>query len=121
MASPRPVESLERGRGALESKGPLSLSPRRCHRRHMHYVYILRCADGCLYVGETADFDQRMADHQEGSACAFTRRRRPVELAHLEQFGSRGAALERERQLKRWTRVKKEALISGNLALLKRL
>ena len=77
----------------------------------MHYVYILRCADDCLYIGETADPSQRMADHQEGSACAFTSRRRPVELAHLEPFANRGAALERERQLKRWTRAKKEALI----------
>jgi putative endonuclease len=87
----------------------------------MHYVYILRCADECWYVGETADPYQRMADHQEGSARAFTSRRRPVELAHLEQFATRGAALERERQLKRWTRAKKEPSISGNLALLKRL
>jgi predicted GIY-YIG superfamily endonuclease len=44
-----------------------------------------------------------------------------VTLVHAERHADRPRALSRERQLKRWTRAKKEALIAGNLALLKRL
>jgi predicted GIY-YIG superfamily endonuclease len=46
---------------------------------------------------------------------------RPVVLAHVEAYPDRAVALRRERQLKRWTRAKKEALIAGDLKLLKRL
>ncbi len=87
----------------------------------MHYVYILRCADNALYIGETSDMTSRIAKHHDGSACRFTSGRRPVVLVHVEQHSTRLAALKRERQLKRWTRAKKEALIAGDRALLKRL
>jgi predicted GIY-YIG superfamily endonuclease len=85
------------------------------------FVYILCCADGSLYVGEAADLDARIAKHQEGSAASFTAKRRPVHLTFAETHVNRDAALKRERQLKRWTRAKKEALIAGDMALLKRL
>ncbi|MFN2447038.1 MAG: GIY-YIG nuclease family protein [Vicinamibacterales bacterium] len=84
-------------------------------------VYILRCADDALYVGETTDIGARMARHKEGGASRFTSLRRPVTLAFAEAHGSRTAALTRERQIKRWTRAKKEALIAGDLASRKRL
>ena len=85
----------------------------------MHFVYILRCADGSLYIGETARIADRIAQHNDGSASAFTAQRRPIALAFNEQHQDRKRALERERQLKRWTRAKKEALIAGDLAKLK--
>ena len=87
----------------------------------MWFVYIVRCADGSLYIGETNDLDLRLLRHNEGRAAAFTARRRPVALVYSEQYATRQAALTRERQLKRWTRAKKEALIAGDTALLKRL
>jgi predicted GIY-YIG superfamily endonuclease len=87
----------------------------------VHYVYILRCADRALYIGETSDMTSRIEKHNEGSACRFTAERRPVVLAYVEQHSTRLAALKRERQLKRWKRAKKEALIAGDLAMLKRL
>jgi predicted GIY-YIG superfamily endonuclease len=87
----------------------------------MWFVYIVRCADGSLYIGETNDVDLRLRRHNEGRASEFTARRRPVVLAYSEQYPTRQAALPRERQLKRWTRAKKEALIAGDTALLKRL
>ena len=56
----------------------------------MHYVYILRCADECLYVGETVDPDRRLVEHQEGSACAFRAQRH--DLAALQpRLGPRKA------------------------------
>ena len=87
----------------------------------VHYIYILRCADDALYVGETADLIARWNKHIEGSASAFTSKRRPLTLVYAEEHVSEAAAIKRERQLKRWTRAKKEALVSGDFPLLKRL
>ena len=87
----------------------------------MWHVYILQCADDSLYIGETGDLPARVAKHNAGCAAAFTARRRPVALIHSESHETRAEALKRESQLKRWTRAKKEALIAGDLAALKRL
>jgi putative endonuclease len=87
----------------------------------MAFVYILRCADGSLYIGSTHDVDSRVARHNRGAGCAFTATRCPVRLAYREEHPNMKVALARERQLKRWTRAKKEALISGDIATLKAL
>ena len=87
----------------------------------MWFVYILRCADGSLYIGETKDVARRLAKHSEGNASAFTATRRPVALVYSENHRDRATALRRERQLKRWTRAKKEALIAGDIHRLKSL
>jgi predicted GIY-YIG superfamily endonuclease len=87
----------------------------------VHFVYILRCADDALYIGETSDLDRRLEKHLDGSACSFTASRRPVALVYSESHLSRAMALRRERQLKKWTRAKKAALIDGDVALLKQL
>lgn len=87
----------------------------------MHFVYILRCADASLYVGETDDIDDRIARHQQGRGCAYTATRLPVELVHIEELANHLDARRREHQLKGWTRRKKEALVAGDRALLKRL
>jgi predicted GIY-YIG superfamily endonuclease len=49
------------------------------------WVYIVRCADDSLYVGETDDLDLRLLRHNEGRASAFTAHRRPVVLAYSER------------------------------------
>ena len=87
----------------------------------MWYVYVLRCADNSLYIGETNDVDLRVMRHNDGRASSFTAARRSVTLLYSEQHPDRAAALTRERQLKRWTRAQKEALIAGDSALLKQL
>ena len=85
------------------------------------YVYILRCADGSYYVGHTDDIDKRFWEHLEGFVTSYTRKRRPLELAYTEQFPAREEAKARERQLKGWSRAKKEALMKGNLTRLQAL
>jgi predicted GIY-YIG superfamily endonuclease len=85
------------------------------------FAYIVRCADNSLYVGETDDVDARVSRHNDGRGSSFTAARRPVQLAFAERHESRERALAREKQLKRWTRAKKEALIAGDLLELKRL
>lgn len=87
----------------------------------MVVLYILRCADQSLYVGHTTDLNSRIRAHNSGEAALYTRRRRPVTLAYSEAHSTTPGAIRRERQLKGWTRAKKEALIAGDQALLKRL
>ena len=83
-----------------------------------HYVYLLRCADNSLYVGETSDLLTRECDHNEGRGGSYTAKRRPVRIVYAEQFNSRQDALKRERQIKRWSLVKKELLVRGDAAAL---
>jgi predicted GIY-YIG superfamily endonuclease len=87
----------------------------------MVFVYILRCHDAALYIGVTSDIALRLGRHNAGRGCGFTATRTPVALVYSETFSTRQQAMARERQLKRWTRAKKEALISGDVELLRRL
>ena len=85
------------------------------------FVYILKCADGTYYVGSTLDLQGRIDAHNAGRGPRFTSCRRPVRLAHYESFVAMADARKREIQLKKWSRAKKEALISGDLRRLKSL
>lgn len=85
------------------------------------WVYILRCADGSYYVGSHRgdDLDRRITEHQSGHHDGYTARRLPVELVYSEWFSLIVDAIAAERQIKGWSRAKKEALIAGDFALLK--
>jgi putative endonuclease len=70
----------------------------------------------------SSSIDDRVTRHNDGRAeCAYTINRRPVTMAYSETLDSRTMAVRRERQMKRSTRTKKEALIARDPALLKRL
>ena len=81
----------------------------------VHHVYIVRCADGSLYTGYAKDPEKRVGQHNARRGAKYTAGRRPVCLVYTEAFRSRGAALSREIELKRWTRQKKEALLTERL------
>ena len=85
------------------------------------YTYMLRCADGKYYVGHTDDLDSRVAQHQAGTVAGYTQTRRPVELVWGDRFPDRDSAFAAERQIKGWTRAKKEALIAGDWEAVKAL
>ena len=76
----------------------------------VHYVYILRCADGTLYTGYTTDPERRVAEHNAGEGAKYTRGRTPVEQVHLEMFDSQSAAMQREHAIKQLSRPRKEDL-----------
>lgn len=78
------------------------------------WTYILRCADGHFYTGHTDNLEVRIAQHHAGGYCDFTSRRRPIELMWCQEFSTRIEALQAERQVKPWSRAKKEALIRGD-------
>lgn len=78
------------------------------------FAYMLRCADGSYYLGHTDELEKRVAEHQHGEGCAWTKSRLPVDLVWCQEFPDRDAAREAEQQIKRWSRAKKEALIAGD-------
>jgi predicted GIY-YIG superfamily endonuclease len=88
----------------------------------MFYVYILKCADGSYYTGMTDDLERRLAQHHAGTfEDGYTATRRPVERVWSEQFPTHDDAFRRERQIKGWSRAKKEALIRGDWEALQRI
>ena len=77
------------------------------------YVYLLRCADRSLYCGWTTDPERRLRQHAAGTASAYTRVRRPVELVWTSECDDRSHALREEARIKRLTREQKLALVTG--------
>ena len=79
-----------------------------------YFVYILRCADGSYYTGLTENLEIRLAQHQMGELPGYTQNRLPVQLVFSDEFSPMDDAIGRERQIKGWSRAKKEALIAGD-------
>lgn len=80
------------------------------------FFYLVRCNDDSLYAGITTDVERRVAQHNDGTGARYTRSRGPVRLEHSEPWPDRAAASRREREVKRWDRQDKEALIAGGAA-----
>ncbi len=85
------------------------------------WFYILRLKSGKLYIGASANLEQRYHDHRSGRACRTTKIDPPVALIYSEALSSFSEARRREAQVKRWTRAKKEALVLGDINLLKEI
>ncbi len=81
----------------------------------MYYVYILQCSDRSYYIGSTSDVERRLAEHEAGIYGGYTSTRLPVKLLWTAEFPTEHDAFLIERQIKGWSRVKKEALIRGDL------
>jgi len=77
-------------------------------------VYMLRCADGSYYTGLTRqEVEARVWEHNYlPDEKSYTAKRRPVTLVFTETYDRITDAIERERQIKGWSRRKKEALIA---------
>ena len=82
------------------------------------YVYMLRCADGSFYVGSATgdDLGPRVDRHNAGAHKGYTYTRRPVVLVWSEYFDRITDGIAAERQLKGWSRAKKEALLRSDWA-----
>jgi putative endonuclease len=78
------------------------------------FVYVVRCADGTLYCGNTNDVQRRVREHNTSAKGAkYTRGRRPVSLARYWRAGTRSEANKAELRFKKLTREQKEAVISA--------
>jgi len=86
------------------------------------FVYMLRCSDGTYYVGSArGDWDalnRRVGEHNAGKYGGYTKLRRPVELVFHQEFERITDTIAAERQLKGWSRAKKQALIRGDWTLI---
>lgn len=81
----------------------------------IYCVYILLCNDGKYYIGITSDLEGRLWQHENGEIkTCFTYNRRPIKLVYYEETNDVWQAINREKQLKGWSRRKKQALIEKN-------
>lgn len=86
------------------------------------WLYIVPCADGSYYTGTTrGGLEKRIAEHESGHFPGFTSKRRPVVLVYTEYFDQIVDAIAAERQIKGWSRAKKEALMAGDFARIGKL
>lgn len=87
-----------------------------------YYVYILLCSDKSYYTGITNNVLRRFNEHRSGlHQKSYTFSRRPLELLFTREYPRPMMAIRFEKQVKRWSRAKKEALIKGDFDELKRL
>ncbi len=83
------------------------------------YVYILKCSDDSYYTGVTSNLSERMFKHNSGFyPDCYTTNKRPLELVFYCEFTDINLAIAKEKQIKKWSRAKKEALINENYATL---
>ncbi|RIK43190.1 MAG: endonuclease [Chloroflexi bacterium] len=76
-----------------------------------YYVYILTNLSRTLYIGMTNSLERRIYEHRMKAVRGFTQRYNVTMLVYVEAFERPMDAIEREKQLKRWSRAKKVALI----------
>ena len=80
----------------------------------VYYLYILKCSDDTYYTGVTSNINKRLKQHQSSFfKDSYTSKRLPVELVFYTEFTHIGIAIEKEKQIKKWSKAKKEALING--------
>ena len=82
--------------------------------RETYYVYILtNWTDKVMYIGVTNNLERRLYEHRNGLNEGFTKQYNVHKLVYFETTSDVNAALAREKQLKKWSREKKNALVSS--------
>lgn len=78
---------------------------------HHYFVYILECSDGSYYTGVTNNIERRLWEHETGfNTTCYTYKKRPVILKYYIHLTDVKQAIAWEKQIKGWSRKKKEAL-----------
>ncbi|NKI25201.1 GIY-YIG nuclease family protein [Arenibacter sp. 6A1] len=81
----------------------------------LSYVYILKCSNNSYYTGVTTNLDQRLLEHRIGKhPDSYTYNKRPLSLVFYAEFTDINLAIMTEKQIKKWSRIKKEALINDD-------
>lgn len=88
-----------------------------------YFVYILRTSSDTLYIGQTNNLAKRLEEHRSKSSksAKYIRYFNSFKLVYSEKYKIRKEAMQREIQLKKWSKTRKETLIKGDLELLKKL
>ena len=88
----------------------------------LSYVYILKCSDNTYYTGVTSNLHERLIEHKDGKHQeSYTYKRRPVKLEFYAEFTDINVAISTEKQIKKWSKVKKLALINNEFEKLTNL
>ena len=82
-------------------------------RDYNFYVYIMASTSGTLYIGVTNDLSRRVSEHQQGLVKGFTKNYGCKKLVYYENYSDIRDAIQREKILKGWTRMKKTELIKS--------
>ena len=81
---------------------------------HHFYVYILTSNNGnAMYIGVTNSLPRRISEHQNGLIDGFTKTYHVQKLVYYEEYDDPRTAIEREKQLKKWSRIKKNRLVES--------
>lgn len=87
-----------------------------------YYVYILKCSDNSYYTGMTNNIERRLNEHNYGlNKECYTFDKRPIELVFYTEFNDVNQSIAFEKQVKGWSRKKKEAIINNKWEDLKKL
>ena len=82
--------------------------------RETYYVYILtNWTDKVMYIGVTNNLERRLYEHRQGINEGFSKMYHTHKLVYFETSSDVNAALAREKQLKKWNRAKKNALVAS--------
>ena len=78
----------------------------------MYYVYMLtNSTDTVMYIGVTNDLKRRLSEHYAEQSNSFTKKYHVHKLVYYEEYSDPNIAIAREKQWKRWSRAKKNALV----------
>lgn len=69
-------------------------------RPNTFYVYAIACEGDSLYIGHTGDLCKRWNEHVSGTGADWTKKHKPIRIAHYEEYGSREKAITREKEMK---------------------
>ncbi|MGC2816803.1 MAG: GIY-YIG nuclease family protein [Candidatus Acidiferrum sp.] len=77
------------------------------------HVYLLASKSGVLYIGVTGNLSKRIFQHKQKLVPGFTQKYNVTKLVWFEPHSTARAAISREKEIKRWNRAKKIALIES--------
>ncbi len=78
-----------------------------------YYIYMMSSQSKVLYVGVTSDLVKRVYAHKNGLLDGFSKKYKTKKLVYYEATDDVISAIEREKQIKRWRRVKKDFLVNA--------
>ena len=77
----------------------------------MYYVYVILCRNRTFYTGYTKDIFERLKQHIEGKGARYLRGNKIKKLYYVEKYRSQSKAIQREREIKKFTHLGKKKLI----------
>ena len=80
------------------------------------FVYLLLCDEKTFYIGITTDLKKRLFEHKTKRSF-FTKKFSKLKIVYCEKYPTETMAVKREKQLKGWSRTKKQMLIDGKLGI----